>query len=292
VAKPPGTVRVVVVGDSVTFGTSVRIEDVFHKAAERTLNDRYGGRPRVEVWGMGVGGANTTWERRVIQLAAPRYSPDLVVLAFNLNDVQPILEWTEAALAANGLPRDQGWKRFVCVRCGDAYLRGQSHLYHYLRNRLPSLTQAVGLTREPRVSFDLDWESEESLRSWQRMALEIAEIQAFLSARGIPLAVLVIPMDMQTGEAAARFYREEARVRFSTGLVNGLPQKIIGKFLAGADIPCIDPLPAFRADGSQKFLRRVWAEADYNHPNDRGHRLLGDALERYVGAWIAGRPRV
>jgi lysophospholipase L1-like esterase len=84
--RQPGEFRVLVLGDSVTFGPGVRNEDIFPRRLEVNLG-RDLGRP-VRVINSGVGGYNTEQELAFLKLRGPEIAPDLVVLLYVSNDVE------------------------------------------------------------------------------------------------------------------------------------------------------------------------------------------------------------
>ena len=98
--KPPGTLRIAVLGDSFTEAQHVALEDTFCAVAQRDLQGQCpfvnssNGRPqrlisRVEVINFGCDGYGTTQEFLTLRHWVWRYSPDVVVLAFfNGNDVR------------------------------------------------------------------------------------------------------------------------------------------------------------------------------------------------------------
>ena len=87
-AKPPGTFRIVVLGDSIAAGWGVeRTADVFPALLERRLSQaRERGGPAVEVLNFGVAGYNTAQEVETLADRALAFAPDLVLLAYCLND--------------------------------------------------------------------------------------------------------------------------------------------------------------------------------------------------------------
>lgn len=86
-AKPPGTYRIVVLGDSIAEGLGVDdVEDTFPARLERRLRDE--GRP-VEVLNFAVTGYNTAQEVETLAARALAFEPDLVLLAYCLNDRRP-----------------------------------------------------------------------------------------------------------------------------------------------------------------------------------------------------------
>jgi len=83
-AKPPGTFRIAAVGDSCTFGLGLELEDTWPKQLERELRKT---RPHVEVINFGVMGYNTPQEAERIQDKVLKYSPDLILIGYSLNDI-------------------------------------------------------------------------------------------------------------------------------------------------------------------------------------------------------------
>ena len=89
--KPPGTYRIMMLGDSTTFGWGVRLEDTAAKFLERKLNDHLPpGYDKVEVINTGVGNYDTVQEVTYYETIGRTYHPDLVVLVFFINDPEPV----------------------------------------------------------------------------------------------------------------------------------------------------------------------------------------------------------
>lgn len=89
--KPPGTYRIVMLGDSTTFGWGVAEEQTTAKILEGALNRV--GVPlysRVEVLNAGVGNYNTVQEFHHYLRYDRAFHPDLVVLEYFINDAEPV----------------------------------------------------------------------------------------------------------------------------------------------------------------------------------------------------------
>ena len=82
-AKPPGTLRVLCLGDSHTEGFEVRQDRTFSEVMKRSL--RRGGRA-AEVMNAGISGAGTAEELVFLENEGIKYAPDFVVVAFSAND--------------------------------------------------------------------------------------------------------------------------------------------------------------------------------------------------------------
>jgi hypothetical protein len=83
--KPPNTLRILVLGDSVTFGHGTLDDTTYPYLLEQRLR---GWRPDVnwEVWNLGVPGYNTRQELDYLKEIGPRAQPDVVVVGFYPND--------------------------------------------------------------------------------------------------------------------------------------------------------------------------------------------------------------
>jgi hypothetical protein len=96
VSKPTGTFRIAFIGDSVTFGQGVRVENRFSSLVERELNHLSSeGGPRFEALNFGVCGYSTWQERINYSRFASKYQPDLVVVMMHPNDLRSAQEERE-----------------------------------------------------------------------------------------------------------------------------------------------------------------------------------------------------
>lgn len=84
-AKSPGTIRVLVLGDSHTAGYEVSQEATFPEVIERYLRLRG---VRVEVLNTGISGFGTAEQLAFLENEGVRYQPDVVVLGFFANDYE------------------------------------------------------------------------------------------------------------------------------------------------------------------------------------------------------------
>ena len=86
VAKPPGSQRIAVIGDSFVEGFQVSLDDNFTEVVEMRLNETMD--ESYEVLNFGVSGYNLTQYYLQLELNVERYDPDLVILVVYLeNDI-------------------------------------------------------------------------------------------------------------------------------------------------------------------------------------------------------------
>ena len=80
--KRAGVFRIIIVGDSVTFGMGET--SPYPQHLEELLSQKYG--PRFEVFNMSVVGYNSIQEVELVRSKALRFDPDLLIIGYVLND--------------------------------------------------------------------------------------------------------------------------------------------------------------------------------------------------------------
>jgi hypothetical protein len=150
--KPPGSLRILVLGDSFTFGFGVEDRETFSARLEELLSERL--ERRIEVLNAGVPGWNAAHYLLFLREPGLELDPDLVLVALMENDVSG-LGWQRFSLDVERLPRriesmrrmiDQhGRMRYVndsqlelprLAFPGSEWLSDRSRLYHWIRLRL------------------------------------------------------------------------------------------------------------------------------------------------------------
>ncbi len=120
-AKPPGVYRILMLGDSTTFGWGVPLNETTAKILERELNAVHvPGVERFEVINAGVGNYDTVQEVTYYQTRGRDFHPDLVVLGYFINDAEPV-------------PVENKF-----------FLIGHSYLVAYVTNRFDGVLRRLG----------------------------------------------------------------------------------------------------------------------------------------------------
>lgn len=86
-ARTPGSLRILMLGDSFTEGWGVALDDTFAKRLERLYAARG---VTAEVINAGVGNYNTVMEVNYFVDEGRKYEPDIIVLNFTFNDAEPV----------------------------------------------------------------------------------------------------------------------------------------------------------------------------------------------------------
>jgi lysophospholipase L1-like esterase len=85
--KPPGRLRIMMLGDSFTVGWGAKLDETFPKRIERMYADRG---IQAEAINTGVGNYNTIQEVEYYLREGYKYNPDIVVLNYTFNDAEPV----------------------------------------------------------------------------------------------------------------------------------------------------------------------------------------------------------
>jgi hypothetical protein len=152
-AKPPNTFRICVIGDSITFGTNLFVQDTYPKILERMLNSTYGNKIRFEVINFAVPGYNSHQEEIVLEEKCLKFNPDTVLVGFCLNDD----DYTQGLghLAREMSPYSLGGRlhsklvSYLLHRYERANLENWDDMPPHTTRRLSSVPQSVR-SREPR----------------------------------------------------------------------------------------------------------------------------------------------
>jgi hypothetical protein len=119
--KPPGTYRILMLGDSTTFGWGVSLDDTAAKILEKELNEQPPpGYQRFEVINAGTGNYDTVQEVELYKTRGRELHPDMVILVYFINDPEPV-------------PRQR-----------NILLIDRSYLIAFLTNRLDGVLRKTG----------------------------------------------------------------------------------------------------------------------------------------------------
>ncbi|MFO0755977.1 MAG: GDSL-type esterase/lipase family protein [Byssovorax sp.] len=300
--KPPGTSRILVLGDSVAFGYGInegRVEKAFPALLEGSLAK---GGP-VEVVNSGVPGYSAFNERELYLAKGKALSPDVVVLQSCMNDVaDPENHWflmvprsqrAKRHVPPEAVPNPEYHERVVVPR--DQALRkppprrslpyravaktalGQRLLLLFADKRPPPPAVSLGgkswpvdITGEDDLSIQVLTDETTAESRWLRGQWE--KLGAAVSADGGTLVILIMPLLTQL-EDGYPF----------------LPQEQLLRFCQDKGILCLDPLPALRKHRDEKVflgqeppgdppVRDIW------HLSPRGHAVVAEEIASFLSA--------
>jgi lysophospholipase L1-like esterase len=267
VPKPPGTFRVLALGDSFTEGMQVAEREL----VTSRLQDAFAGaEPRVEVLNLGVSGYGTDDELDVLARYGPELEPDLVLVFFFVgNDVRNNLveghcRLEQGALACAPLEPLRGlaglrkrWRSFLGAR---------SHLYQLWRaatddpsheRRLAELQGPGALAPDLALAVDQHRPTppEYLARGLELTGALLDAIRRQAEALGAPAWLVLIPSRAEVEDAS---WEELLRAAGGAGLSRDHPMRAVSREAEAAGMPVIDLLPAFlehEARGDHLYFR-------------------------------------
>ena len=145
--RADGTTRILVLGDSYTFGIGVHQDDTFSAQLERELMQQDSATPAVarrtyEVINCGVSGYATREERLFYELYGAQYQPDIVLVMMVFNDDMSWLEEVQKGYAA----RQPGKLELLFHDLGKVQEFRYRHVFDYTK----SVKELLELDREVR----------------------------------------------------------------------------------------------------------------------------------------------
>jgi hypothetical protein len=310
--KPPGTLRIAVLGDSYPEALQLPMEDAFWSVMGRRLSGcgAFGGR-KIEVLNFGVSGYQTAQELVTLRRHVWDYSPDIVLLAVTTaNDIRdnsprlaqypyaPFGMYRDGALVIDN-SRLEGRNKSLSFRLQQSAL---GNLYYWLRDhsRVMQLFYKVGFTLRNALSKaqikkeekdgapdyeeagidnkvyrepdDPAWED-----AWQVTEGLITLMRDEVKAKGAGFFVVTLSNSIQVNPNRA------ARQDYMNGLgVDDLfyPERRIRALGERSDIPVLSLAFALEdyADRTGVYLHGYGEHLGKGHWNANGHRVAGELI--------------
>jgi hypothetical protein len=285
-AKPEGTYRIVVLGDSVAASLQVPRERGFLALLEAELSARARAGRTIELINAGIDGFGTAQELLLLREEGLGYDPNLVLLEmFIAND-----------LTDNSIEAGNG-NHYLALRCGRPYFvledgepelvglvrtpQGGGSLERILRRSHLYATLVPPEGDGARVAFgDHDvarfGESPAVTASWELTRGLVRALAEEAGHRGVPLVVVAVPDKIAVGQLS-ELQRESG---FDTHPHQAVHQALDG-FLEAEGIAHVDLHPALAA-----YVRErgpAYFEVD-SHWNEVGHAVAAQALSGWLAA--------
>lgn len=240
-AKPPGVFRVLVLGDSFTYGQAMQRDDAFPARLERLL--QMNNPPSsVEVINWGIKGYSTTQEFELLKRGYAKIKPDLVILQITLNDpeLKPY-RVTHRYLDKHGRvvltsPIFKHWKSlgFVVERIMNSKTQRD-----YVRYYADLFTNPA---------------------SWNPFSEALGSFRSFTRESKVPLFAVVFPLFSHPLDRSYPFQLQHQKVHAE---------------LERREIPYLDLFRSFENIPHERL--HVIPGID-SHPNEIAHRIAADAL--------------
>ena len=274
IAKAPGTIRVLVLGDSFMEALQVPLEASFPRLLEQRLAAMTG--QRIEVINAGVSGWGTDQQLQYLTEYGMALKPDLVLIGMTLhNDVSDNLGQQFHMLKDGQVvarpPFEIPSREFRLLKIKD-YLASHSHLTQLLR-RYKYLGEVKVAARQldDHVSQLLRGDEPTSIeKGWRLTAGLISEVQRQAARDGARTAVFLIPLSIQIYDDMLKQWLAE-RGLSASDIELDKPQAAMERVGKATGVDVIDPLGAFRA--WHRRQGRGLHLVGEGHWNPDGHRL-------------------
>jgi lysophospholipase L1-like esterase len=307
---PPGTARVLVLGDSFIEGYTVPLAQTATQVLESSLT---AAGCAAQVINGGTAGYSSDQELLFYQTEGHRYAPRVVVLFFYYNDVvyndrqeffgapKPVFEMGAGRLCVHRLPVKEPSLPRTSEPPAEEEERSGSALVDWVRERLwygapeaHDLLARLGLWRAmPRVPTRLELRVYERRRveeiedAWAKTAAILAAADGEARSRGAHLLVVHVPsrleIDDRTWRLSRRLYGWD-----EAGWDRGRVAQRLKEIGAQAGIPVLDLTAALRS-ANEEGGERPYFTYD-GHWSPAGHRVAAEEVQRFLAGhgWLDG----
>lgn len=257
VPKPHGTQRVLVLGDSFTYGLGIDNEKLpFPAVLERHLNAaNTGDTRRYEVVNGGLPGSLTGQWLGLWRRVADEVDPDVVLAVFFLRDgtrdttVSQIFDVIRAEIAE---------------RNAASSLYAASYLYRWVRDLQDRERAAEAYTQ---TLLDGYFGGTEETAQWEKAQRHLLLLRQLAEARGAVFGLVVFPV----------------LVELDAGYPFRPISDLLMRFAVENGIPALDLLPAFEGNEAPD----LWVSPLDQHPNRRGHAIAAASIEPFLRDLLA-----
>ena len=278
--KPPGTFRILAVGDSFTMGVGVELAQTWVKVLERSLAG--GGSPvKYEVINAGVPGYDTSQEVAYVSNDGSNLDPDLVLLGFFVgNDVNDNYRKPDEVVIRGYLMEGEP-RGGILSADARIFLQRNFHLYHFLYGYWHGLLhpETEGYMKAKRDFFLSIFAAQDNAQTaamWEATWQQLRQLKRLVQERGWTVAVVIMPDHLQV-DARAWQQIEELQSPGRSYRVDAPDQKMIQR-CAELGLPALDLLPVFQgADRSSEMYFKV-----DGHWTAQGNALAAAAISDYL----------
>lgn len=291
IQKVRGTTRIVVLGDSYTWGYRVRDEEVYPEVLQSLLEN-------VETINLGVPAYATEQEMQYFKREGFQFQPDIVLLAFCLNDFDEAdgksLRWVPTATAAANSAvvnkaKLEPSEMFLSVK---QWINERSVLYAWIRDRINTnrtlvrLLVKVGVKGPLAGIEELDVNVLPALKPvpvllsplMELAKAHVLQLRDLLAAKGIRFIVVLVPSPQSVD--AELFGQSIAPTRFEPENFDlDQPYRMMEDFAKINRIELINPLERFRrahhSSASLYLVRDM-------HFSPKGHQVFAEEIARYL----------
>ena len=287
-SSDPAVQRVIVLGDSITFGYNLAVEETFPFQLQQRLSKP--GR-NLEVLNFGVHGYDTLQEVSSLEIRGVGYHPDLVVVGYCLNDV------SNSSVSLEHIQRMQRWRaapynflfesRLVDLMTESIETLRLKHWEKQVNdpavfrreyaNQIDAIgddeTELLGLMAQAPTWPNSTWYGDRDRVG--RLRFGFRRLASLARANGFPVVIMIIPLLLDKGGADSRTY------------THGVAHRIVELEARRAGFDTIDLTDDFMRVGMANLKLTT---GDIFHPNKTGNAIMATSLATYVDQHLKPRP--
>lgn len=302
-AKPAGTRRILILGDSYCEGLQVEEEETFQAVLERHtayVPDQ----PPVEVINGGVSGYGTDNELLFYRHVGREFQPDVVVLSFFTNDLEdnsvelqrrfgevepePYFVLTNGELKLKDFPYPQ---RFDAV---DFFLKQHFRSYRVARQRWHTARRSQAIRRANRglpgqFTVHLDEYDVEHEAAWDLLKRLLLQVRQEVETDGAQFAVQLCTCSWQVHPEHLEWFYQRYPALNDYVWDWPKPNRLLAQFCREQGIACLDLLPSFTAHAAETGEELHFQGG---HWNVAGHQLAARQLQQFLDEKLPGWRKV
>ncbi len=292
--KPAGEFRILMLGDSYTEGVFTELENTVSEQLEQMLNERTqdgrqeaaqdGNRDRMsfQVINAGVSSYSPVLEYLYLREQGLAFSPDVVVLNFDITDVQNdqeylgLAEFDDDGTEIRAVPNpDPDFSASASVKNPVLdVLRHHSHIYQFLaynlqflawKNRVGNISiDYLAVARDNNQSYD---------EEWQLTFEYVLRIKGIAEKNDAAFVLVIYPWPHQV---SADVWKTRSSYFLENRVYSEQPFEVIRNFAAENDIILVDAVLAFKQQQQQP--EQLYWQRDF-HMTPLGLRLLAEEIK-------------
>ena len=257
--KSANTTRILLLGDSFTFGSGVPNDaDIFAARLEQKLNAQLaGGGSSVEVLNGGLPGSQTSDWVELLQKVGDSYQPDVIIIVFFLRDGT----LTSSMGSFFGPIRDQ-----IVAQNQASALYQNVYLYRLVKDFQDRSLISDSYTQAMNESYFGD---RQQTQEWRIAQTNMRNMKKMGEAMHAKVGLIIFPVLADFSD----------RYPF---------QKIVdevSRFSTDSQLPTLNLLPAFKGRNASD----LWVSALNQHPNPAGHEIAANAMLEWVRQLVVSR---
>jgi len=278
--KPPGVYRIVVLGDSITFGNNLPADQNYPALLEKIFS-RNG--KHVEVLNLGLGGYDTLQEVATLEDVGLQFSPDLVILGYCINDIgvasgnlnyikrlknygRPIYHSRLAQFIRVQLDRVDLIEYDESANSDENFNSTYKNSFadisqdNTLASQIQNLEKLLNKT-EGKYLFTHDYTQSNHI---QRLRYGLQQLQALQKKKSFEVIALVIPYMLEDNNSQPIYQAA---------------YKIIEHEMTRLNFSVVNPYQDFSEAGFKKLILK---KNDGVHPNAQGHEIIAKILYQHI----------